>query len=47
MQVQNFAYLLIELEEVSVDLDFKYLRIFLDWSSTALRLIPVLVPSLV
>lgn len=30
MQVQNFAYLLIELEEVSVDLDFKYLRIFLD-----------------
>lgn len=38
--MQNFVYLLIELEEVSVDLIFKYLKI-------TLELIPVIVPSLV
>ena len=47
MQVQNFVYLLTELEEVSVDIIFKYLKITLDWSSTALQSIPILVPSLV
>lgn len=40
LEVQNFAYLLIELEEVSVDLIFKYRKI-------TLQLIPVIIPSLV
>lgn len=46
VQVQNLAYVFIELKEVSGGLISKYLRITLDWSSTVLQLIPLIVPGL-